>query len=119
MARCASGAAQENPLQIGAVAHGISARSGPVRTNVIFMEGYVVIPGGRMNRRWAAQMALRTGRSRPRNTLKVSPVAVDIGTGRRSVRPDIDPVQGVRKISPPDGMNRVRIAEVALGAGDF
>jgi len=83
------------------------------------MKGYVGIPGGRMLRIWAAQMALRTRRARPPNTIQRGSVAVRIGTGSRAVYLGVPPVQGVSKISPLDGMNRVLIAEVALGAGNL
>ena len=48
MAGSATGAAQENPLQICAVAHGDSARRASVRGNVVFMKQYICIPSGRM-----------------------------------------------------------------------
>ena len=119
MAHGASGAAQENPLQICSVAHGIPARSASVGSNVVSMNDYVVIPGDRMKRIDPAEMALGTRRSRPPNTIQRGSVAVRIGTGSRAIYLGVIPVQSVCKISPLDGMNRVLIAEVALGAGNL
>src|SRR5208337_2934122 len=48
MAGSATGAAQEHPLQICAMAHGDSARSASVRGDVVSMEQYICIPSGRM-----------------------------------------------------------------------
>ena len=119
MAQVATWAAQENPLQICTVAHGILARRASVQSNVVFMNDYVVIPGDRMKRIDPAEMALGTRRSRLRNTIQRGSVAVRIGTGSRAIYLGVIPVQGVSKISPLDGMNRVLIAEVALGAGNL
>jgi hypothetical protein len=119
MARSATGAAQENPLQICAMAHGDSARKASVGSNVVFMKLYVGIPCDRMLRKYSAHMALRARRPTPLNTLKVESVTGDIGTSRRAVRPDISRMQSVREISPMGGMNRLRIPEVTLGAGDM
>jgi hypothetical protein len=119
MARSATGAAQENPLQIYAVAHGDSARKASVGSNVVFMKLYVGIPFDRMLGKYPAHMALRTRRSTPLNTPKIGSVTGDVGTGRRAVRLDISPVQSVGEISPQDGMNRFRVAEMTLGAGDM
>lgn len=83
------------------------------------MTDYVVIPGDRMKRIYPAQMALRTRWSRPRNPLQRGSVAVRIGTGSRAMYLGVIPVEGVSKISPLDGMNRVLIADVALGAGNL
>ena len=85
MAGSATGAAQENPFQIRAVAHGDSARGASVGTHVVFMKLDVGIPGDRMLRIYPAHMALRTRRSTPLNTIKVGSVTVDIGAGRRAV----------------------------------
>ena len=119
MARPATGAAQENPLQIYAVAHRDSARKASVGSNVVFMKLYVGIPRDRMLRKYSAHMALRTRGSTPLNTLKVESVTGDIGTSRRAVRPDISRMHSVREISPLGGMNRLRIPEVTLGAGNM
>jgi hypothetical protein len=83
------------------------------------MNDYVVIPGDRMKRIDPAEMALGTRRSRPPNTIQRGSVAVRIGTGSRAIYLGVIPVQSVCKISPLDGMNRVLIAEVALGAGNL
>ena len=119
MARSATGAAQENPLQICAVAHGDSARRASVRSNVVFMKLYVGIPFDKMLRKDPAHMALRTRRSAPPNTVQTGSVTGDIGTGRRTVQLDIYRMQGVREISPLGGMNRFRVAEMTLGARDI
>jgi hypothetical protein len=119
MARSATEAAQENPLQISAVAHGDPARRASVGSNVVSMKLYVGIPFNRMLRKDPAHMALRTRRATPLNTLKVESVTSDIGTGRRTLLPDISCVQGIREISPQGGMNRFRVAEMTLGAGDM
>ena len=119
MAGSATGAAQENPFQIRAMAYGDSARRASVGTHVVFMKLDVGIPCDRMLRIYPAHMALRTRRSTPLNTLKVGSVTVDIGAGRRAVYLDIIPVQGVREISPLGGMKRIRVAEMTLGTGDI
>jgi hypothetical protein len=51
MARSTTGAAQENSLQICAVAHGDSARRASVGSDVVFMKLYVGIPFDRMLRK--------------------------------------------------------------------
>jgi hypothetical protein len=119
MARAATGAAQENPLQIYAVAHGDSARKAPVGGNVVLMKLYVVIPRNWMLRKYPAHMALRTRRPTPRNTVKVGSMTGDIGTGSGAVQLDISRVQGIREISPLGGMNRFRVAKMTLVAGDM
>jgi hypothetical protein len=118
MARSATGAAQENPLQICAVAYGDSAREASVGSDVVFMELYVGIPFNWMLGKYSAHMALRTRRSTALNTIKILSVTGGIGTGRCAVLLDISRMQGVGEISPPDGMNRVGVADMALGAGD-
>ena len=45
-------------------------------------------------------------------------MARDIGTGGCAVLADICVVQGVGEIPPLEGMNRLRVAEMTLGAGD-
>jgi len=119
MARSAAGAAQENPLQISAVAHGDSARSASVGSDVVFMKLYIGIPFDNMLRKYSAHMALRAGGSTPLNPLKVESVTSDIGTGRGAILLDFNRVQGVREISPLGGMNRFRVTEMALGTGDM
>ena len=119
MARPATGAAQENPLQIYAVADGDSAREASVCGHVVFMKLYVGIPFDRMLRKYPAHMALRTRGSTPLNTFKVESVTGDIGTSRRAVRPDISRMHSVREISPLGGMKRIRVAEMTLGTGDI
>jgi hypothetical protein len=119
VARSATGAAQENPLQICAVAHGDSAREASVGSDVVLMKLYVGIPFDWMLGKYSAHMALRTRRPTPLNTVKILSVTGDIGTGRGTVLLDISRMQGVGEISPHCGMNRFRIAEMTLGAGDM
>ncbi len=119
MAGIATGAAQENPLKISAVAHGDSARRASVGRDVAFMKLYIGIPFDRMLRKDPPHMALRARGSTPWNTLKIGPVTGNVGTGRCVVLLDISPMEGVREISPEGGMNRVGVAEMTLGTGDM
>ena len=105
MAGTATGAAQENSLQICAVAHGESARSASVSGNVVFMSLYIVIPFDRMHRINPTHMALGTRRSTPLNPLKIDSMTVDVGTASCAVQFDKGPVQGVGEISPLERMD--------------
>ena len=119
MAGIATGAAQENPLQISAVAHGDSAGRASVGSDVVFMKLYIGIPFDGMLRKDSPHMALRARRSTPLNALKIGSVTGDVGTGRRVILLDISRMQGVGEISPQSGMNRVGVSKMALGTGDI
>ena len=119
MAGSATGAAQENPFQIRAVAHGDAARRGSVRAYVVSMKHDIRIPFDRMLRSWPAQMALRTRRSTPLNPFKVGSVTGNVGAASRAVQFGIASVQGVGKISPLDRMDRLLVAEMTLRTGDI
>ena len=118
MAGSATGTAQENPLQVRAVAHGESARSASIGGDVVFMSFYIVIPFDRMLRKNPAQMALRTRGAAPLNPVKVGSMTVDVGTAIRAVQLDIGRVQGVGEMSPLEGMDRLLVAKMTLGTGD-
>ena len=118
MAGSATGAAQEHPLQICAMAHGDSARGASVRGDVVSMGLYIVTPCDRMLRKYSAQMALRTRGSTPLDPVKVGSMTVNVGTASRAVQFDIVSMQSVSEISPLDRMDRLLVAEMTLGAGD-
>ena len=81
VAGSATGAAQENPMQISAVAHGDSARRASVGSDVVFMKIYIGFPFDGVLRKYSPHMALRARRSTPLNAFKIGSVTGDIGTG--------------------------------------
>ena len=119
MAEAAGGAAQVNSLEIGPVARVVSAGRISVRLNVALMKADVGIPGDGMKRIYPAEMALGTRWPGPANAIEVRPVAVGIGTTGRPVQVDVVCVQGIRVNPPRGGMDRILVAEMALGAGDL